>query len=723
MSGAQTWRRLSSRPTAAKPQPLRLMVVPELDRSSLTPGASGTSDIETACECRHRTPHLSQLSESVAIPGALQSLNASVSPENCCLLPLSICKRCRECLPEEWFCGDCDVLHHKKQPLHNRECVIRGFFQPIPPTSCIIKGEDGYCTHEQACILPTVKVPDCSCGATNFTVLPGRFDLHQPLYVCQTCQQQWTRDMKDLLRSGYWPASVQNSTLYTLDLLSSLQELMIISPGFSRQAFAKLLEHRTKCGGRSGPINGDALQRSFLELSYASFEEDQLCCSAPFTCPACTPEMLAVSADGNRKLYRFRRNGSSDDPGFFEGLFVAEDSAVSRFVDTIQKAVRNTQGRGTCGDSQWTAVREISRRASKLDEEGIEVSVCRHGFLLKALNMYRGEIFAYPMYLQKDLMPAKAQFFAMDVACKYWPYLEKAASVLPALQELTTMKPFLSVMHARAHATKCEIKWSGRNQEGAGTTAGEKVEQVNSYLSRCALTTKYMSKAARVDMLTLHAMGWNEKKNLSLHQALSTRYVKTCQRLQDETARLADLKTELHCTDEVVSQWLSDVKEWAAGETTDTTHASQGTTHRGLQQSIEGLYLSVRQRKRTLYRQNDSSKFRHRLRRKLAEDKKLLLQEINKYNDLVLHTATNIDVAVVEHSLTGESTVSQIWPWEVHGSANISIKKQVHDQVMLTMRLHEETSVLVLEMAQHCTWLQSLAMVLKNKLAEEGKLN
>jgi len=39
----------------------------------------------------------------------------------------------------------------------------------------------------------------------------------------------------------------------------------------------------------------------------------------------------------------------------------------------------------------------------------------------------------------------------------------------------------------------------------------------------------------------------------------------TCQRLHDETARLADLKTELDCTDEVVSQWLSDVKEWAAG--------------------------------------------------------------------------------------------------------------------------------------------------------------
>ncbi|KAK0153141.1 hypothetical protein N1851_005188 [Merluccius polli] len=433
-----------------------------------------------------------------------------------------------------------------------------------------MRGEDGYCTHEQACILQTVKVQSCSCEGTNFTVSPGKpvilitinghYDLHQPRYVCVSCQQQWTPALKDLLRSGYWPATVNTSTLYTLDLLSSFQELKVISLGFSRQAFAKLLEHRTKqnhkkCNSvfQSGHISGDALQRSFLEFSYASFEEDQLCCGEPFTCPACMPEMLAVAADGNRKLYHFRQSGSSDDPGhqspFFEGLFVAKDGAVSEFVDTVR---RSTQGRGTCGDSQWTAAWETSRRASKLDEEGMEVAVCCHGFLLKALNMYRGEIFAYPLFLQKELMPAKAQFFAMDVACKYWPYLEKAASVLPALQELTKMKPFLSVMHAHAPATKCEV----------------------------------------------------------------------------------------------------------GGQ---------------------------------------------------------------KYNGLVRQaSATNIDAAMVEHSLTGESTVSPIWPWEVHGSANITIKKQLHDQVMLTMRLQEEKNVLVLEMAQHCTWLQNLAVVLKNTVAEEG---
>ncbi|XP_056456437.1 uncharacterized protein LOC130390471 isoform X2 [Gadus chalcogrammus] len=559
----------------------------------------------------------------------------------------------------------------------------------------------------------------CTCQVPSFTVeagkpvilitINGRYDLHLPRYVCQTCLQQWAPDVRDLVRSGYWPASANASTIYTVDLLNTFQELKLISPGFSRQALAKMLEHRTLCAGRSGQINGDALQRSFLEFAYASFEKDQLCCDTPFTCPACTPEMVAVSADGNRKLYRFGHTGRSNDTPFFDGLFLAKDSEVSDFVNTIQMAVKNIKGRGTCGDSQWAAARETSRRASKLDEEGVEVAVCRHGFLLKALNMYRGEIFVYPMYLQRELLPSKAQFFAMDVACKYWPYLQKVASVIPALKSLTEMKPFLSIMHARAHATKCEIKWSGRNQKGAGTTAGEEVEQINSYLSRCALTTKYMSKAARVDMLTVHAMGWNHHKAETLHKALSTRYVKTSKRAEEEAERLSQLQKDLQCSNAMAVQWIAEVKEWAESETPVTgLHV--------LQQSIEGLHLGLKQQKQTLYRQNDSNKLRHRLRRKLTEDKKRLLQEIDKYNSLVADLSKRIDVALVDHSLAGQST-GAIWPWEDYGSVTIGVKKRLHDQEMLKTRLEEELPILVLEMALHCTWLQNLGVALKTELA------
>ncbi|KAK9967879.1 hypothetical protein ABG768_022810, partial [Culter alburnus] len=77
-----------------------------------------------------------------------------------------------------------------------------------------------------------------------------RYDMHQPLFACQTCQQQWAREFMDLVNSGYWPASTSSSTLYSLNLFSSVRELKIIALALSRQAFAKLLEHHTKCGGR-----------------------------------------------------------------------------------------------------------------------------------------------------------------------------------------------------------------------------------------------------------------------------------------------------------------------------------------------------------------------------------------------------------------------------------------------------------------------------------------
>ena len=108
---------------------------------------------------------------------------------------------------------------------------------------------------------------------------------------------------------------------------------------------------------------------------------------------------------------------------------------------------------------EWSAARETSERSrSKIDEEGLELAVCRHGVFLSALNMFRGEIYAYPRYLQNKLANKPITFFAMDVTCKYWPYLNKVAKSCPELQHLLDMKPFLSVFHAKAHDFKCEVR-------------------------------------------------------------------------------------------------------------------------------------------------------------------------------------------------------------------------------------------------------------------------
>lgn len=62
-----------------------------------------------------------------------------------------------------------------------------------------------------------------------------------------------------------------------------------------------------------------------------------------------------------------------------------------------------------------------------------------------------------------------------------------------------------------------QIQWGGKNQSGAGTTIGEEVEQANSFLSRVAITTKYMTKSGK---LSFH---------LSCHWSSISHYTKPSQ--------------------------------------------------------------------------------------------------------------------------------------------------------------------------------------------------
>lgn len=79
-------------------------------------------------------------------------------------------------------------------------------------------------------------------------------------------------------------------------------------------------------------------------------------------------------------------------------------------------------------------------------------------FWMVGSALYRGEVFAYPLYLQKELgKTQKIEFVCTDVMCKYYPYLKRVCEAFPDLEYLLQMRPFLSVMHAKGHSTKCEV--------------------------------------------------------------------------------------------------------------------------------------------------------------------------------------------------------------------------------------------------------------------------
>ncbi|XP_056597167.1 uncharacterized protein LOC130415452 isoform X2 [Triplophysa dalaica] len=656
-----------------------------------------------------------------ARPKLLDSLLASdcvhLGPCDHCSLKEAVI-RCKDCLPKPRYCGKCDVSTHQHLVFHNRETLIDGFYKPVPPSTAVQDFSGQNVIYEQVCLLPITQPEKvCDCDPQNLSVVAGRsvalicingrYDMYLPVMNCRTCHASWTPEVGDLLCSGYWPGTVGFQTIYQLDLFTSFEDLKINAPGLSRQAFVKMLEQRSQQFGRRGYICGDIFQKAFLEWTYCRHEREKLCGIDHFSCPACTPDTVAVSADGNRKLYRFSKTKGVEEQPFFDGVFLANDKAVATFVDCVREKIKPVSGKGTCGTSTWAAARETSKKTnSKCDEEGLEVAVCRHCILLRGLNMFRGEIFAYPLFLQNDLATkTNCKFFCTDIMCRYWPYLQKVAQAFPEMKKLTQMKPFLSVMHAKGHSTKCEVQWGGKNQTGAGTTIGEEVEQVNSFLSRVALTTKYMSKAARVDMITLHARGWNERKKRNLHKYLSTRYLKTIQKTKEVKEDIEAIKESTQRSDEELQQWVTDVRQWAV----DTPDDLRTDDPVALQHLIEGLFLGIQQKKRDLYRVTDRNKQRHKIRRRIGEDKKKLFNAISQYDGL---PTTTESVGSIEDLLTTESP---IWPWDSEPDTSLGMKKKVFDKVMQLERLIEEEAVLVEEMKQHWTQLTRTYRALKDQ--------
>ncbi|CAM4573646.1 unnamed protein product [Leuciscus chuanchicus] len=604
-----------------------------------------------------------------AMPEILNCMSAAETvTQHCCqqCKTVDAVVRCLDCVPSgnQFFCSSCDTEIHRKNVFHDREAMFDGFLKPIPPTSVVVVDESGqYQLREQVCMLPIPPpIQICSCGPNlDFKMIPGKqtvlvtingpYNLCLPCISCPLCSSKWTPGISDLLQYRYWPATTSCQMLFKFDLFTSFEQMKLASPALSQQAFLRMLEHRCLCTGRTGSVCGDTFHRVFREFAFCNFRKEDLCLMEPFKCPACTPDMLAISADGNRKHYRFKKSKGTDEPSLFDGLFIAQDAKVSAFFGQIRSQMLSRTGHDVCGPATFPAGREIAQKSrAKMDEEG--------------LNHYRGEIYAYPMFLQKELaQAANATLFCMDIACREivlvclltsfgnfflyrdWPYLEKMAEKIPELQPLTMMKPFLCVMHAKAHTGKCEVRWGGRSQEGAGNTV------VRAALERKLLTcstsspTKYMTKSGRGDMITVLAMGWNNRKVESLHKTLAKRFVKTTQRAEMEAANLESLKQELNISMEDADRWVCDVKQWAATER-HRTHSSQEE----LQSEIDEIIYSIRRKKHDLYRQNVASlRLKRRLFdqvllvRRMEEEKIIIVKEMTQHYQHLKKTLDKLD--------------------------------------------------------------------------------
>jgi len=282
----------------------------------------------------------------------------------------------------------------------------------------------------------------------------------------------------------------------------------------------------------------------WLDRKYSIQEKDWL------ECPACQPAH-SFHVDGNCKLYRYKR-GKRKRASFYKGRFIVENDLVDSYVKLIYNCATDKTNDAKCGGT-WTAAQNSSRKMAKLDETGLDVATCRHVVAHKALNMFRGEIFGYPMYLIKHYMVQKqAKFCFADVICKLWPFVCKQEPTIKG-----SILPALSVMHAKGHSLDCQVLWSGEWLDGTARSTGEETEQLFSYLSRHGNTTKHQTPEHREETITEMVFHWNKLKIEKLIPDLARRYRKN----EESLSKLDESKF----SESILKKWKDDIQNEARG--------------------------------------------------------------------------------------------------------------------------------------------------------------
>ncbi|XP_014677256.1 PREDICTED: uncharacterized protein LOC106817122 [Priapulus caudatus] len=384
-----------------------------------------------------------------------------------------LCDQCTSCA---LMCPACDSVQHAMRPCHDRrlvtgrkeggqkQCLLPGDLVQVEPGK-----ETTFSVISTLKVLPISQPKECQCGDRNWQIRPGkavavntergRFDLNLPEYTCTACGLDKLVEADDCIHSGYWPGDPRNLTvLYDMTALESWDRLNRTAPMLATSSYLTILRALSEENSRNLYISGDGFNMAYREWSFCRDKLLSVTQGTSLECPACTPHQHAAHIDGNHKLYRFKSVPRGSEESYFHDTFIDRDTLVDSFVEKVRSGDKATQ-QSNCGKGHFKAAKTTAPKRTMLDETGLVVATCRHVIMQKAVNMHRGEIYAYPLYLQENFCkPQDVNFVCQDVICRYWPWLAKCASRFPEFFPLLTeMKPFLSVMHAKAHTWSCQV--------------------------------------------------------------------------------------------------------------------------------------------------------------------------------------------------------------------------------------------------------------------------
>eukprot|EP00111_Clytia_hemisphaerica_P010019 TCONS_00029297-protein len=395
--------------------------------------------------------------------------------------------------------------------------------------------------------------------------MKGKFELLPFLIKCNQCHQlNDPFDIDNILSSGFWPSSPKNfGCLVSEEVFLTWDQFRKHMPGSSCNLFLESLNDLTLHFGRQGRIVPSSFSLSFKHWNLVKYELNMMKGMDWMKCPCCSIKQHACHVDGNAKLYRYRHSGSRRRESYYKESFIVDDTKVDKYISSLDKGkVLKGPSDTSCG-GEWSAARNTERKRKSVDYTGLYVATCRHQYGLKSVNMKRGEIYAYPAYLLTTfILPNNVEFLFADVMCKLWIYLSKLDPSLTS-----KIKGALSVMHAKGHNLNCQVNWDGQWIQGTGKSTGEECEQLFSYLSRCANTTKYQTPENREETLTEMVMFWNRRKTLNLAENLRKKYNRVTREVSSFTSKLNNKCLEMNISIENVDfvSLMNKLKSFAHG--------------------------------------------------------------------------------------------------------------------------------------------------------------
>ncbi|XP_028412158.1 uncharacterized protein LOC114534881, partial [Dendronephthya gigantea] len=605
---------------------------------------------------------------------------------------------CQDCISHRYVCGDCDEENHKNHPFHDRDAILNGFHEPIPPTASI-NSKLEWITVERSLPFGDVICPTClfpcnilydekGMGCIAVT-LKGRFDISHTKYECKQCDNVISSTSPHvLIQLGFWPGTIRDMTyVFHQDLFHFWDNLQKIVPGISQNSFVKSLEMFSIQKGRMGTINSKTFGSSFREWKYCQYELNKLRHINWMECPACEQQQHSVHMDGNMKLYRYKSAGMKRDC-YYGDAFIASNEKVQHHLCKIyKKGKEKVTDDSKCGDSIWHAAGNTLKKKKIVDETGLEIAGCRHSVAQHAVSMNTEKC------------------MAMHIICK--------RNITFVVQHNSS-----GMMSSASIGLGCVI-WGGRWQDGASATTGEEVEQINSHFSRLGCTTKHMLPEGREELLTEHALEWNKRKITKLSSILAKRYTKAKDKTAIMQKELESMSEKLECDPTTLQKWKEDIFD-AAKLDEKSRNKRYSITPEEMKYICHLLTLDVLTPKEKalfdvaekIYKEK-SKQFQPKICRNYSFGEGVLKNkslEYLRYNmefhhNAISHLAFNIAKLADEPLSNIEEILNGKFPWnsrnEPVDELPLVTRRSVVDKLMEIQRFQEEIEVTKKEMFQY----------------------